>query len=73
MGIDSYNVTNVPQENILLTVAFLIPVSTVVWWVIIIMVMNRKAGGGGAKRQDDNSARAAADELDNKVNFSNVG
>ena len=71
-GIDSYNVTNVPQENILLTVALPILLSTVVV-VIIIMVMNRSAGGGGANARMMNFGKSRARmSRDNKVNFSNV-
>ena len=70
-GIDSYNVTNVPQENILLTVALPILLSTVV--VVIIMVMNRSAGGGGANARMMNFGKSRARmSRDNKVNFSNV-
>ncbi|WP_024737543.1 ATP-dependent zinc metalloprotease FtsH [Enterocloster asparagiformis] len=71
-GIDGYNVTNVPQENILLTVALPILLSTVVV-VIIIMVMNRSAGGGGANARMMNFGKSRARmSRDNKVNFSNV-
>ena len=71
-GIDSYNVTNVPQENILLPVALPILLSTVVV-VIIIMVMNRSAGGGGANARMMNFGKSRARmSRDNKVNFSNV-
>ena len=71
-GIDNYNVTDVPQENILLTVALPILLSTVVV-VIIIMVMNRSAGGGGANARMMNFGKSRARmSRDNKVNFSNV-
>ena len=71
-GIDGYNVTNVPQENILLTVALPILLSTVVV-VIIIMVMNRSAGGGGANARIMNFGKSRARmSRDSKVNFSNV-
>ncbi len=71
-GIDGYNVTDVPQENILLTVALPILLSTVVV-VIIIMVMNRSAGGGGANARMMNFGKSRARmSRDNKVNFSNV-
>ena len=71
-GIDGYNVTDVPQENILLTVALPILLSTVVV-VIIIMVMNRSAGGGGANARMMNIGKSRARmSRDNKVNFSNV-
>ena len=71
-GIDGYNVTDVPQENILLTVALPILLSTVVV-VIIIMVMNRRAGGGGANARMMNFGKSRARmSRDNKVNFSNV-
>ena len=71
-GIDGYNVTDVPQKNILLTVALPILLSTVVV-VIIIMVMNRSAGGGGANARMMNFGKSRARmSRDNKVNFSNV-
>lgn len=71
-GIDGYNVTDVPQENILLTVALPILLSTAVV-VIIIMVMNRSAGGGGANARMMNFGKSRARmSRDNKVNFSNV-
>ena len=71
-GIDGYNVTDVPQENILLTVALPILLSTVVV-VIIIMVMNRGAAGGGANARMMNFGKSRARmSRDNKVNFSNV-
>ena len=64
--------TNVPQENILLTVALPILLSTVVV-VIIIMVMNRSAGGGGANARMMNFGKSRARmSRDSKVNFSNV-
>lgn len=71
-GVEKYNVNNVPQENVLLTVALPILLSTVVV-VIIIMVMNRGAAGGGANARMMNFGKSRARmSRDNKVNFSNV-
>ena len=71
-GVVQFSVNNVPQENVLLTVALPILLSTVVV-VIIIMVMNRGAAGGGANARMMNFGKSRARmSRDNKVNFTNV-
>lgn len=71
-GFNNFNMVDVPQENVLVTVALPILLSTVVV-VIIIMVMNRGSGAGGANARMMNFGKSRARmSRDNKVNFSNV-
>ncbi len=68
----NFSMIDVPQENVLVTVALPILLSTVVV-VIIIMVMNRGSGAGGANARMMNFGKSRARmSRDNKINFSNV-
>lgn len=71
LGID-YTTTDVPRENMVLTILLPIVISTVAV-VILISVMNARASGGGANAKMMNFGRSRARlSRDSKVNFANV-
>ncbi len=71
LGID-YTTTDVPRENMVLTILLPIVISTIAV-VILISVMNARSSGGGANARMMNFGRSRARlSLDSKVNFTNV-
>ena len=71
LGID-YTTTDVPRENMVLTILLPIVISTIAV-VILISVMNARSSGGGANARMMNFGRSRARlSRDSKVNFTNV-
>jgi len=71
LGID-YTTTDVPRENMVLTILLPIVVSTIAV-VILISVMNARSSGGGANAKMMNFGKSRARiSRDGKVNFTNV-
>lgn len=71
LGID-YTTTDVPRENMVLTILLPIVISTIAV-VILISVMNARSSGGGANAKMMNFGRSRARlSRDSKVNFTNV-
>ena len=71
LGID-YTTTDVPRENMVLTILLPIVISTIAV-VILISVMNARSSGGGATARMMNFGRSRARlSRDSKVNFTNV-
>ncbi len=71
LGID-YTTTDVPRENMVLTILLPIVISTIAV-VILISVMNARSSGGGANARMMNFGRSRARlGRDSKVNFTNV-
>lgn len=71
LGID-YTTTDVPRENMVLTILLPIVISTIAV-VILISVMNARSSGGGANARMMNFGRSRARlSRNSKVNFTNV-